>query len=245
MSVQTSVIDKVQKLLAHAEGTSNAQEAENYYAKAQELMAKHSITKAMLASLGEDVQQDAVVITIDAPKRKKLNEARRQLANYLAKSNRSRCVVHPSEGKIYIIGMQRDVEFINVLFASLMVHMTARMIEEEIWQGIEGTGPCQVFRNNFAHAYATRIYERVQEVNKKVTQQIEQETGRSVALALRNTTSIVQGKVDERFPKLSTRRGSFGKSDASGRAAGRRAADEASLGRDSSLGGGTKGALPS
>src|SRR5688572_13087718 len=64
----TSIEDKIAKLLAKAEGTNNPLEAETFMRKAEELMLKHGIERAMLEDRKPGhVRQEIIVRRIHIP----------------------------------------------------------------------------------------------------------------------------------------------------------------------------------
>ena len=55
--VEPRILDKVRALLAKAESTEFPEEAEAYTAKAQELMARHRIDRAVLGATGRGSEE--------------------------------------------------------------------------------------------------------------------------------------------------------------------------------------------
>ncbi|MGH9114705.1 MAG: DUF2786 domain-containing protein, partial [Acidimicrobiales bacterium] len=106
------VLQRVRGLLAKAESTSFPEEADALTAKAQELMARHSIDAAMVEGASRQEGPEAVRIWVDNP----YAAAKSELVAVVAGSNRCRCVWYPEWGFMTVIGHRPDLEAVDMLF---------------------------------------------------------------------------------------------------------------------------------
>jgi len=99
------------------------------------------------------------------------------------------------------------------------------------------------YRAAFLQSYASRIGQRLDEINQAVVAESERESTSSILPVLASRDAVVQGTVDELFGALSshTVRGGY---DPAGWASGRFAADTAQLGGGPVEAGGDPVALP-
>ena len=104
------MLDRVRALLAKAESSQFPQEAEAFTAKAQELMARHSIDAALLAGAGSggDVPE-GVRLGTDKP----YDEAKALLIQQVAEANRCRSVWSDDLGFATVLGFPADLEAVE------------------------------------------------------------------------------------------------------------------------------------
>jgi hypothetical protein len=222
-------LERVRALLAKAESTSFLEEAEAYTAKAQELMARHSIDYALL-SAGTGARDEPVGrrIGIENP----YEAPKVLLLDAVAGANRCRAIWSSSFGFVTVLGFAADIDAIELLFTSLLVQATAAMMQAGSRRDSHGRSTTRSFRQSFLTAYAQRIGERLATATKQATEQ----AGRDLAdqpgadqllpvLASRDTA--VGAKADELFPDLVGRPVAITNRD--GWASGRAAADHARL----------------
>lgn len=221
---------RVQGLLAKAESTEFAEEAESLLAKAQELMTRHAIDAAMLAAAGAD-QDDAVVsqsLAMPTP----YASAKAALLAAVAAANGCRCVsLGRARGpdRCTIVGFRTDVEKTTTLFAALSMHAARTMLAAEV---PEHDTPRR-FRHAFLLAFAGRIGARLAEAadTARSSATAERRGGPAVALVLADRDDEVQRAFEAEFPDV--RRVTKRASSFAGAAAGRSAADRAPLDRTS------------
>ncbi|MRK01949.1 DUF2786 domain-containing protein [Aeromicrobium sp. S22] len=210
---RTKMLSKVRSLLAKAESTEFAAEAEAFTAKAQDLMTRHSIDEALLAAdVGESFDVGGVRVLIDQPYA--LEKA--TLLHVVAEANRVRAVWNDFSACVTLIGLSADVEQVDLLFTSLLVQATRSMTQVHV------SGAA--FRRAFLHAFAVRIGERL----TTATHEAEASYGQALVPVLERQAEAVSAHVDRLFPHLTTgsRRRQL---DARGWDAGTRAADAAVL----------------
>ncbi|WP_328707742.1 DUF2786 domain-containing protein [Streptomyces mesophilus] len=217
-SHEPRMLTRIRALLAKAEGTDFPEEAEALTAKAQELMARHSVDEALLAHREHSAETPAACrIGVDAP----YETAKAILLDAVATANRCRAVWNESFGFSTVVGFAPDLEMAEVLYTSLLVQGTAAMAKAEAAQRSGGRRRTKTFRQSFLMAYAHRVGERLASASDQVT---AEDSSLLPVLAAREVA--VTGAVDEMFPSTQRTR-VRGVDDAAGWEHGRAAADRA------------------
>ncbi|WP_131737501.1 DUF2786 domain-containing protein [Actinomadura roseirufa] len=224
--VDQRMLGKVRALLAKAESTEFPEEAEALSARAQELIARHSIDHALLAAESGDTRgpsgrRVAVDNPYDAPKA--------VLLTVVADANRCRAVWHRELGFSTVLGFPADLAAVEMLFTSLLVQATTAMVHAGPRRDARGRSRTRSFRHAFLNAYAARIGERLREAAGEATSRAAAgEGGKDLLPVLAARDRAVEEAVDTMFPNLAKgRAGSV--SNYEGWVAGRAAADLASL----------------
>ena len=176
-------LDKVRKLLAMAERTSNEHEAASFLAKAQALMTQYGIDEAMARVSAPTVNDVIEREMIDIPGRTTLIKAKRALLAVIAENNNCMVLIHTS-GRVKtesITGYAGDRERVKILFSSLLLQMERAMRQDPGFQN------SITYRNNFAWGYVSRIKVRLDQAR------VEAYTlrGGGAEVALRDTMSEV------------------------------------------------------
>jgi hypothetical protein len=154
------VLSRIRALLAKAESTEFAEEAEALSARAQELMAKYSIDHALLASGQEDADRPAARrIPVDGP----YESPKVQLLSEVARANRCRTVWARDLGLVTVIGFEPDLDAVELLFTSLLVQANTAMMRAGARRDARGQSRTRAFRQSFLVSYACRIGERLAE----------------------------------------------------------------------------------
>jgi hypothetical protein len=226
-SANDPILERVRALLAQAESTTFEAEAEAFTAKAQELMTRHAIDRALVS---EPAGRGEAPVTVRVPIDDPYVDAKSLLLHCVAESSRCRSVFHGQYAMSTVVGFAADVAGTEVLFTSLLVQAQTAL------QVAAATAPAgartrsRSYRSAFLVAYAQRIGERLAEINAGVVTDVEAETHRSVLPILAARSSTVDATVDEMFGALrpSSVRGGY---DPAGWAGGRLAADRAQLTR--------------
>ena len=187
------MLGRIRALLAKAESTDFPEEAEALTAKAQQLMAQHSIDEALLAAgTGSGSEPGACRIGIDNP----YEAPKAVLLDAVADANRARSVWSKDLGFCTVVGFPADLEAVELLYTSLLVQATSAMNgagarraggsgggrEERATAGrgpaARGGGPAadggartKSFRQSFLIAYASRIRERLAEATAQATEE--------------------------------------------------------------------------
>jgi hypothetical protein len=239
------MLSRIRALLAKAEATEYAEEAEALSARAQELMAKYSIDQALLAA--GSGRKDAPAgrrIAVDNP----YEAPKTSLLQAVATANRCRVVWSKEVGLATVVGFEPDLDAVELLFTSLLVQASAAMLHAGSRQDAYGRSRTRAFRQSFLVSYAIRIGERLSQATEHATEEAaaEQETAagqpagtagaasaRSAGVALvpflAARREAVDDAVDEIFGDTLRRGRSVRATDAEGWASGRAAADLASL----------------
>jgi hypothetical protein len=211
------LLNRIRTLLAKAENTEFAAEAETFTAKAQDLMTRHAIDEALLQGSGDHpIEIKGVRVHINNP----YAAEKVHLLNQVARANRSRAVWNEPLGLVTVLGTPVDVDQVEMLFTSLLIQATRAMAEA----GARRAGSFDrsaSFRRSFLMAYAVRIGERLNETNEAATASY----GSALVPLMQRQTSAVQQEFDRLFPQ--TRQTRAGRYNALGWDAGRAAADRA------------------
>jgi hypothetical protein len=221
------ILDKVRALLAKAESTEFAEEAEALSARAQTLMAKYSIDHALLAAKSGGTDEPAGRrLPVDNP----YEAAKASLLQYVATANRCRSVWHRNLGLSTVVGFAADVGAVELLFTSLLVQANTAMLREGSRRDRYGRSRTRAFRQSFLIAYAVRIGERLGEAAGQAERQAAAEApGRNLLPVLASRQQAVDDAVDEIFGGSITESRSTRATDAEGWYSGRAAADMAAL----------------
>jgi hypothetical protein len=212
------MLARIRALLAKAEATGYPEEAEALSAKAQELMARHSVDEALLAA--EAPAPDApgaCRIGVEPP----YEQAKAVLLDAVATANHCRAVWNEPLGFSTVVGFEADLQAVELLHTSLLVQATHAMAKAEAAQRAAGRKRTKTFRQSFLAAYAHRVGDRLAAAAEtQVTQDL---------LPVLATRAIaVTGRLERMFPETTTTR-LRGVSDAAGWTEGARAADRAQV----------------
>jgi hypothetical protein len=230
--VDQKVLSRVRGLLAKAESTGFAEEAEALSAKAQQLMTRHALLRAVVDAEDGDEPEPATArrLWLDNP----YVGAKALLVDAVASANRCRTVFSGQLGFITVLGDDVDLEVVELLTTSLLVQATKAMLAAGSQTTRRGQSRTRSYRHSFLVAYATRISERLNTATEEAVSATRQEMGEAESgqdsrllpvLAARQ--QVVDDLFEEMFPEL--RRRSVSVSNANGYRAGRAAADLAVL----------------
>lgn len=229
-AVDPKTLRTVRALLAKAEGTEFEAEAEAFTAKAQELMARHSIDAAMLAAHAAGVGATAGIASrrlhIDNP----YADEKAVFLATLADVNGVKCVWSSDAGFSTLMGYPVDVQLTEMLFTSLLVQAThASGVATSRDRSLRTAS----FRRAFLVSFADRIGERLQEATRTVRTEAAVEYGSSLAPVLAAKEAAVEAAYTAAFPRTTTMKSR--RYDAEGWYAGRAAADRADIGAGAAI----------
>ncbi|MBF9067942.1 DUF2786 domain-containing protein [Streptacidiphilus fuscans] len=219
---EPKLLARIRALLAKAESTDYAEEAEAFTAKAQELMARHSIDEALLAARsGDRTLPGAIRIGIDNP----YESAKALLLDAVADANRARSVWDKANGFCTVVGFDADLDAVELLYTSLLVQAVTAMNGAQV----QRRGRTKAFRQSFLVSYASRIRERLSTATAQAQKEAVAETGTSDLLpVLAARQEAVERHTTTLFPSLKKGR-SIRVSDYDGWEQGRAAANRAQL----------------
>ncbi|MFF2025755.1 DUF2786 domain-containing protein [Streptomyces sp. NPDC058171] len=218
---EPKTLGRIRALLAKAEATTFPEEAEALSAKAQELMARHSVDEALLASrTREKAAPGACRIGVDAP----YETAKAVLLDTVATANHCRAVWNGELGFSTVVGFASDLDAVELLYTSLLVQGTTAMTRAEAGQRAAGRKRTKTFRQSFLAAYAHRVGDRLTVTARRVTATVPDSLP---VLAAREVA--VTDHAERLFPRTTSTR-LRGVTDEAGWHEGTRAADEVSLG---------------
>ena len=243
------MLGKIRSLLAKAESTEFAEEAEALSARAQELMAKYSIDHALLAAeSGREEEPGGRRIAVDNP----YEAPKTSLLQTVAQANRCRVVWSRELGLVTVIGFPADLDAVELLFTSLLVQANTAMLRAGAKQDAYGRSRTRAFRQSFLISYAVRIGERLAEATGHAEQEAVAEQraasggregtaedsgeksesgakGMDLVPFLAARQEAVDDAVDAMFGGTLKRSRSVRATDAEGWSSGRAAADMATL----------------
>ncbi len=214
------MLDRVRALLAKAESTTFPAEAEALTAKAQELMARHSIESALLAAPGSGEVPTGVRLGTEAP----YAGAKALLVQEVAAANRCEAVWSDDLGFSTVLGWPADLEAVELLYTSLLVQATAGMLRGRDRRRTAGGRRTRGYDESFLNAFALRIGERLRSAAGAVTESAGADRLLPVLAA---RSEAVRERLDTLFPGVTRARLTV--RDAEGWSSGTAAADAASL----------------
>jgi len=219
------ILDRIRALLAQAESTTFEAEAEAFTAKAQQLMTRHAVDQAVLASRADRSETPLTIrIPIDDP----YVDAKSLLLQCVAENTRCRSVFHERYAMSSVVGFAGDVAATEMLFTSLLVQAQTAMHAAAASSPAGARTRSRSFRAAFLVAYANRIGERLAAINEGVITEVEVESNRSILPVLSARSHVVDASIDDMFGEL---RPSFVRAghDVAGSASGHLAAERAQL----------------
>ncbi len=222
----TRMLEKVRALLAKAESTTFPEEAEALSSKAQELMARYAIDSAMVSAGAAGPAADVPTgmrLPVDDP----YASPKSTLLHVVASANRCRAVWSKGFGFSTVMGFESDLEFVEILYTSLLVQATSAMVAAGSQIDRNGRSRTRSFRQAFLLAYASRIGQRLRAAEAASQAAAVEEYGAALLPVLADRTAAVEAASAAAFPGAFTRSASV--SNAAGWAAGWAAADLASL----------------
>ncbi|MFG2293523.1 DUF2786 domain-containing protein [Streptomyces sp. NPDC048603] len=226
--IEPRMLARIRALLAKAEATTYPEEAEALSAKAQELMARHTVDEALLAVRGGGPAQTpgACRIGVEPP----YEEAKAVLLDAVATANRCRAVWNSAFEFSTVVGFESDLEAVELLYTSLLVQGTAAMTRAEAGQRAGGRKRTKTFRQSFLLAYASRLGHRLAETAEHAAEEAAGAGGAELLPALVARDVAVGERAEEMFPRTTTTR-LRGATDHAGWLDGTAAADAAQMGR--------------
>lgn len=218
-ATNAAVLHKVRSLLAKAESTTYPDEAEALTAKAQQLMDRHAIDRAMVADARAAGGPEGRTLLVESP----YARPKFQLLTELARANRCRAVLDTDANIATVVGFPDDQATVELLYTSLLVQGTRAMLQA----GTNQRTRSRAYRQAFLVAYARRIGQRLQQASAATVADAVRDHGEGLLPVLRSREVAVEDELSSAFPHL--RRMRVTASDPAGYAAGHAAADRARL----------------
>ncbi|MEU1309186.1 DUF2786 domain-containing protein [Streptomyces cinnamoneus] len=223
------MLAKIRAILAKAENpAASPEEAEAYFAKAAELMAKYGIERAMVAASSPDADKlGSRVIVIEGS----YTEERRLLAAYIAQAvsvepimGRSR---KPGEQRftytVELYGFESDMERAEMLYTSLSLQASngLRSARPEWWESTT----LATHRKGWLRGFTHTVVQRIKDAEVRAKGEAEATHGASVALVLADRAALAKKAADEANPGVRnyTPRTRWSTAYEEGQSAGRRA----------------------
>lgn len=221
--VDGRVLERVRALLAKAESTTFAEEAEAFTAKAQELMARHALDRAMLDEAEGAGGPGGRRIGTDDP----YAQSKALLLDEVATANRCRTVWSASLGFATVFGHEADIDGVEILYTSLLVQATRAIAAAGSQTDGRGRSTTRSFRKSFYVAYATRIGQRLRQSRAAAEAAGTEAHGAGLLPVLAARDRAVDEAFQQAFPTI--KRSSVSASNGAGWLAGTTAADQARL----------------
>lgn len=207
---------KIQGLLRKAEGTDNENEAEAFYAKAQDLMLRYAIDEARLRDLegAQAAKAKPVKITVDFDWF--YAQAKIRMISLIAKANRCKVIINPMAQRldrkarqVYVIGYERDVENVQILFVSILLQAT-RAGKAEYKVRLSAKAFDHAAEPGWSGDYCTVCHEPIREGRSGFTHKVEGQT--------KFLTSFIYGYAETVGQRLMERNDAMRREDPTGMA---------------------------
>jgi hypothetical protein len=216
----------IRALLAKAEATEYAEEADTFTAKAQDLMTRYAIDEALLADPTDDIEIRSRRVHIDNP----YAGTKAQLLATVGKVNLVKTIWDDQLGIATVVGLPVDLDLAEMLFTSLLVQATKAMTEAgSVAEGGHRLDRSPSFRRAFLLAYANRIGERLTDAGLHAQEEESVARGRDLVPVFARQSAAVATEFARLFPNTTS--SGAKRVDARGWQAGRAAADRAVLAR--------------
>jgi hypothetical protein len=223
---EARLYEKVRALLRKAESTSFPAEAEALTAKAQDLLARYALDRALLdGDRSSGAGGGPVVRAVAVPGTYATGRA--MLLGAVAAANRCTAVWDPQATTAMVVGYRVDLDAVEVLWTSLVSQAEAEMALAGPQQDRRGRSRTRSWRSAFWVSFAQRIGQRLDAQTRATVASIESEQRADLTPVLASRRDEVDATVREHFPRLTTRRTRVTNGD--GFSAGRLAADRADL----------------
>ena len=218
--LDSKMLRRVRGLLAKAESTEHVEEADAFTAKAQELMTRYSIERAVAESAEPAAH---VPVSRRLWPESPYVDAKALLIGTVAEANNCRAIQSSAWGYVGVVGHPGDLDVVELLVTSLLVQATRAMTLAGPQVTRFGASRTRSFRQSFLVAYAGRIGERLRESAQTTETGYDVAHGGVLLPVLRARREAVDDRVGELFPDMVERQLTV--SNAAGWGAGRAAAD--------------------
>ena len=209
------LLDKIGKLLAQAEGTTNEHEAEAFVTRAQELATAYAVDLELararqqarrLKAVEESFEQRRLVI---GQRGKRGN--RQQVFLYLAVAQANDVLVNVATDSTFVLGFgyPADLDVVERLWASLATQM-ATAAARRIRAGEHGRIAAVSWRLSFYEGWVHAVQSRLEAARQRALQQPVETAGTTGELVLRQKVERVRAFHDQESQARGTWRGGRG-----------------------------------
>lgn len=222
MTDQEKMADKIAKLLAKAEGTTNEQEAATFMAAAQRLMLQHAIEEGMLAKADPARRTRPIIEKMDFGKNVAGIKALRILLSGVGETNRCRVWMSGDRKYMFVAGFEEDVRFVLMLNQSIRIQMATALgvAAQEPFAAALGK---KTFAVNFMFGYVGRVVTRLKAMQRSNEREVVGRSNLPVLLDRKRDVDAVTPATLRKGPPLRNRY------SASASALGGAAGDQADL----------------
>lgn len=242
---EDKIVDKITKLLAKAERAGTEEEAQAFFDKAQEMMAKHAIDEMVIAQRrGGPSREEPTTEFIEHGGTYFIQDV--ALFDELAKANTVKCF-YRNWGKgagqrgTYLAGYPSDIANVKLLWTSMQLQqvraLNLAVKNEPSWKYMTAMEKF-VWRRSFREAFAGRVGRRLQEARDTAAR--EHDAG-DMLPAIRTRAAEVEQYMQDNH-RLGKGRARTTKWSAAGGNAGRAAGNNADTGA-TRVNAGVKGSL--
>ena len=221
-TAEQSVIAKVRKLLAMAEGTDNPEESDAFARKAADLIARHRVSESALREVDHGQLE---VAELDLGRGAYVRARFHLLAGIAEAHGCLATFMTGSRGTLaHVTGHRRDTLAVRVLFTSLLSQMTHRAGAERR----ATAAATQRWRRSFMFGFADEVAAMLQSARNEAIAATDDPA--STLPALRAQDEVVREFAGERLGRIVTARPAA-PAVRDGLRAGRQAAAESDVGR--------------
>ncbi len=171
---------RIAKLLAKAEGTTNAHEAEAFMAKAEELMLKFGVERANLAAKGPGTKREEIVTThITIRNGHGYAAAMTAIAHAVGPSfsiHTYQSILRDGGRIVWLVGHKSDVEQVETLVNSLIAQSRTQALHW--WKTVGKTehpwytdNQAHLARREFIFSFASGVRSRLSETRNRVVEE--------------------------------------------------------------------------
>jgi hypothetical protein len=220
--IDPKLLTRISALLAKAESTTFPDEAEALSAKAHELLTRHAIDRAVLAS-DRSPQVTVGRVCLDDP----YLAAKATMCSQVAHANRCRAVWQSAWGIVTFVGSPAGVEATKLLTRSLVRQAEMALVLSGPVPHDAGRNRTRSFRQAFFIAFGDRVGERLSATTAAMVDESDTSAGGALVPLLARQDAAVEAETARIFPHVRRRRASV--SNVDGLVAGRAAGDRADL----------------
>lgn len=217
------VLARVRGLLAKAESTEFAEEAEALSAKAQELIARYAIEEALLHRAAPDAPPSARRVAVYDP----YAHPKAWLLSQVAEANRCKATWSKELGWSTVFGYDGDLDAVELLFTSLLAQATGALARCGSHRDRLGRSRTTSFRRSFLLGFAHRVGQRLRDATGSEVAAADSRSGGALVPVLAAREEQVSRAQAAAFPHLVSKAATAG--NAAGWTAGRVAGELAQL----------------